>query len=490
MDVNYLLKDELEFELACRGIFNIGTVPPMKKILKEIIAQESTGDLSIKFETPQTCIEDPLSQIVTCESKIRVLSDSLKEILAKPDAISVRRIAARVLHLKNRIKLIPSLDEHNDRYQKLCEEIEYCHNCLQKLNDEEEECEEFSEHDKEILQKSLGSDAIKIIEKLHLSDAKVQPTTTTTRNNNEAHGHYIDNVLSRRMNYARCSTEDTEKFKRKLVPIKDWGIKFNGKDNMSINAFLERVEELKDARNAEDRDLWTYAIDFFEDDALIWFRANKDQVDNWKDLSCLLISTFQKPFYEDELLEEIRKRTQGKNESVAIYLAVMQNMFHRLSQKLTEMQKLNILLKNLQPYYQLAVCRDEFQSVSELTKILIILERTKLLCDNFQEPKSKTNSLEPDLAYNSNHANSELELQALRNSPYNRISGPESTKTATMKCWNCRSTGHSFKTCSIPRQRLFCYRCGKFGMTTINCTCNQSGNARKEVITPAGCLPK
>lgn len=273
---------------------------------------------------------------------------------------------------------------------------------------------------------------------------------------------------------------------RKLVPISQWGIKFSGNDSMSINAFLERIDELKDARNATDEDLWRYAIDLFEKDALIWFRANRSYVTNWAELVFMLQRNFQRPYYQEELLDEIRRRTQGSDESVTIFISIMQNMFNRLQSPVSESYKVNIILKNLQPYYQRAVCRDEFSSIMDLVNVLRIVERTKLNCDAFEKPSVGKRSLEPDLAYKG----SEVNTVTVDSSPKEEIGVIERNVDGnTRRCWNCREYGHAFRNCTLPKQRLFCYRCGRFGTISKDCSCQgnykggNNGNA-KELFPP------
>lgn len=60
----------------------------------------------------------------------------------------------------------------------------------------------------------------------------------------------------------------------KPVPVASWGIKFSGTSgDMSVDAFLERVAELKVSRNSSDRLVFDSAVDLFSGPALSWYRA-------------------------------------------------------------------------------------------------------------------------------------------------------------------------------------------------------------------------
>lgn len=499
MDPNLLLRDELEFELACRGIYDVKTCAPMRKILKEILSQEISGSTSIQLKAPRTAVENPLAEINTCLIKCRALAVALEEIKHNPDRVSLKRITTRLEHVNNRITLIlPTESDHIEQHAAARTEIQKLVTTVNSLQnvDEFEGQDELTDYEKDILHKSLGDEASRIIQNIEekassAMEVTVDPIPTNTQTADVKYNGGLQDdrsvINSRRQVFSRTSTLDLESSKRKLVPVKDWGIKFSGRGNISINAFLERINELKAARNAEDVDLYRYAIDLFEEDALIWFRANRDNVSNWRELVDLLLLTFQKPFYQEELLEEIRARTQGRQESVLIYIAIMQNMFNRLPTKLMERQKLSILLKNVQPYFQLAVCRENFNSVAELTTVLRVLEHTRIHCENFREPTHQARSLEPDLAF---QGTSSQFVNAIDDTNYTH----QHRESSNQKCWNCRNIGHRFRDCNLPQQRMFCYKCGRFGITTNSCSCNNNnihynqGNGRTE-DGPANRLP-
>lgn len=521
MDINALHKDELEFELACRGILNCKTVATMRKFLREILRREASGESSIAFKAPTACVESPDQEVLTCKCKLTTLVALVSEIRNSSDKKALcRRVHSRLLHLSNRSKLIAPIEPAViNSHMELCRDIEKAMLSLTVVDQEESEDEDLiSDHDRNILMSSLGEEAAEILGQLEKRDitnkvtvkesdehrghvaytsalASLDPHAAPSTSGRPAmlepmpdikdccNTHEAARVPRRLQELQRSSTLDHSFHRRKLIPIKDWGVKFSGRGTISVNAFLERIDELKDARNADDEDLYRYAIDLFEDEALIWFRANKNLVSTWSELVELLVDTFQKPNYQDELLEEIKQRTQSRQESVVIYMSIMQNMFNRLPIPLSELQKLFILRKNLQPYFQKEICRDTFSSVVELTSVLRIIEQTKISCDNFKEPIVNTRSLEQDLAYRgtSNAVQSQ----------HGNLAVVENRTGSQSKCWNCRAPGHRFRECNLPRQRLFCYKCGRFGISIQNCTCNnaQEGNERAESM-PANQTPR
>ncbi|XP_037294465.1 uncharacterized protein LOC119189326 [Manduca sexta] len=502
MDPQYLLKDEVEFELACRGYTHGGgLVSALKRILKKMIQVESTQEVSYAIKAPQSCTETPELQLEICADKINAILCYVSELNEKPDQQLYKRLVSRLIHIVNRLKLVSPKDELEEEKKKLLLDKTALLMSDLEVKDELEDGDDITPEMKEALQTSLGEDSKKI---LNLIDKKsiVAPTApSTSKSENEiASKSQRQNYEDKKVNFAQDDLDladfNNEKFrhsklfnsttfeddrppcKQKLVPISQWGVHYSGDNSCSVNAFIERVDELKEARNATDLDLWRHAIDFFKGDALIWFRANREYVNDWKELVILLKRTFQAPYYQEELLAEAKSRTQGKHESVLIFIAVLQNMFNRLPNKIPETEKIMIIVKNLQPYYQRAVCRDTFTSIADLINVLRIVERTKINCDNFQEPKTFINSLEPDLAYKATSTPMvDKEILEIKNVAINNGA------KIKIRCWNCRESGHAFRSCPVPKQRLFCFKCGRFGVTSKDCTCK--GNAIGESAKPA-----
>lgn len=483
MDPHYLLKDELEFELACRGVGVRAVVSVLRKLLKEVLISEQTGDYSHEIKAPKQSLDSSSEELETCASKLKVLTQYITELTDRPDKPLFRRLVSRLIHVQNRLAFI---SPKSDREIKQISELKKKGDSLLALLEERDEPPievDLSAEDKHNLVETLGEIGNKIIKKMEESSNVIAAKTSKDINHPQIERKictfedcFDDKVKAQKL--FRCSTFEDGVTNRKLVPVSTWGIKFSGRNNLSVNAFIERVEEIKEARNARDTDLWRYAIDFFEGDALIWYRANKDRVGDWEELVFLLKRTFQSPYYQEELLEEIKARTQGKDESAVIFIFVMQNMFNRLPNKISENEKIQIIMRNLQPYFQRAVCRDTFVAVEDLVNILQLLERTKRNCDNFQEPQSHKFKLEPDLAYKPSTYSINHEIKETA-----AVAEITEKKTVGSRCWNCRETGHLFRACTAIKQRQFCYKCGRFGVTSKNCPCK--GNASGEGTKPA-----
>lgn len=101
------------------------------------------------------------------------------------------------------------------------------------------------------------------------------------------------------------------------LDVSRWRVQFDGQS--SVNNFLERVEELRRSRGVSKTRLLQSASELFTKDALIWYRTQHFQT--WDDLESKLREDFQPYDYSFDLMEEIRRRTQGSKEKVVTYVA-------------------------------------------------------------------------------------------------------------------------------------------------------------------------
>lgn len=114
------------------------------------------------------------------------------------------------------------------------------------------------------------------------------------------------------------------------LPVYKWNLKFSGESkSLSVHHFLERVEELREARGLTVHELFEQALDLFEGKALIWYKANRQRFTDWKSVSSLLVQHYQPPDYKSRLFQEILNRTQHSSESIVEYLSCMSGMFTR-----------------------------------------------------------------------------------------------------------------------------------------------------------------
>lgn len=249
------------------------------------------------------------------------------------------------------------------------------------------------------------------------------------------------------------------------MSVLKWNLKFCGESKvMSIHTFLQRLPELRVARNISEVELFEQALDLFEGRALLWYRANRSRARNWKELTTLLIRYYEPPDYRSRLLQEIMARTQDSVESIVDYLSCMTAMLERYG-NVSEELCLDIIVKNLAPFYVMQLL--EVSTLAELEEECLKLEVRKYRAEHHVSPSHRkpTNYVEPDFAFVSS------------NMPTTEVQASSPRPTASLTYWNCHQIGHSYQRCSRPRNK-FCYRCGKSDVTVRSCpVCSMSGNA-------------
>ncbi|XP_055850623.1 uncharacterized protein LOC129915176 [Episyrphus balteatus] len=276
---------------------------------------------------------------------------------------------------------------------------------------------------------------------------------------------------------------------RSIERVGRWNVQFTGERcGTSVNSFLERVEELRVARGVSEALLFRSVVDLLTGQALLWYRSIREEISNWSEFVDALKYEFLPANYDDLLLEQINRRTQGKGESYGAYLATMRTLFKRLGEPLSERRKVAILLKNLDPFYQKQIGFHKPQSVKELAALGRDLETLRANIDSFEPPARNRNCVEPELGYTAGPAVQPKVAAVARDEQPVRVvesarSQPNRSSQAdgSVRCFNCGKVGHFSTRCSTPRK---CFGCGAEGVTRSNCK-RCSGNAQR-ARAPAG----
>ncbi|CAG9763611.1 unnamed protein product [Ceutorhynchus assimilis] len=324
---------------------------------------------------------------------------------------------------------------------------------------------------------------------------------------------HSSNLQSQYPNFAQHSSHY---FNNSRIPAFDRiNLKFGGK-GQSLHSFLEKVEEFSLSHRISREHLLNFAHEFFEGDALIWYRSIRSQIFTWNDLIYRLRLDFLPVDFEVAFWDEVRARTQGSNERPLIYIGIMENLFKRFINPVDEGTQLRLIMRNLLPYYQQQLVLRQPILLLELKSLCRILEDTKLRSESFQGPPlCNTSTLEPELAYrrdisdNNHHVkfqhsnkpkfgtneinisqpsvssesqddlvNFEAQDNCLKID--NQNSKVEVLNLASTKCWNCDQMGHAFPSCKLKRN-VFCFSCGKKNITKPKCPNCKSKNGDQAI---------
>lgn len=426
LEVNRLEKDELIYELAFRGITDKTTVEDMRKSLRAIFRLEKT-ESSLKYpKYPYTFGEDA-DYISAKILELQTLISGFSDLAGSP---LFSKISSKLAHVFQRAERSTSSTdiEHTQRSTFLIEIL----NLQSQLKSKARKCK-------------ISQNSNMPIELTTLMSSTAISTDSDSDSVDEG------DVSVKNLPTQLCSSNHMTS-----VPVSKWNVvKFSGDNSkISLSAFLENVEELCISRNVTKNQLLNSASDLFTGKALIWFRSIKSKIPSWAHLVDELRLQFQTPNFNEKLLKEIRQRTQGPDESIGIYIAVMTNMFNRLTVTVNEPARLKIILPNLAPFYQSQLGLVDIVSIDQLLTLGRKLEAHKESIESFvPPPRNRTSLIEPDLAY-----------------MYTDLDRPStSVSVDEIVCWNCKIPGHRSRQCNNSIKNKHCFKCGNPGYTVRNC---------------------
>lgn len=436
IQINRLNQEELSYELRVRGIAT-GTVDEMRHALTMALRLEKSGD-SVRYPAyPFTVDED----VKAVDEKLKDLRPKIEAFKETTSSGTFAKWQSKLNHVLNRIDNIP--DASADRPRLLSTTLLLIDQLLQKAE----------EADKEL----------------------AVPVQMSLMGPNQAQTSFAASIPPSRTSSPVHRSGPPPPTNMKSVPPSKWNLVFSGeKKGLSLSAFLERVEELRVARNVTKNTLLESGIDLFSGRAYQFYLAYRSQVSSWDELLVLLREEFLTPNYNEKLFDEIRKRTQGQDESIGIYLAVMTGYFNRLTCPVSEDTKLKVIMRNLAPYYQNHLALVEVNSIAELRQLGKRLEERKEAVENFVGPSRRGNAMEPDLAYlqveeSGRGSNSDVVTKV-------EVVLPSPTEAKQVICYRCQKPGHRAAGCLLKKGK-FCFRCKREGYTVKTCPgCSRQEN--------------
>lgn len=478
---NHLIIHEINYELRIRGIITERDVHEKRKILGKALRKDKNRDL---------VLIDPNFDFEVERNEIQSTLNSIKHLVEEfegttSDSVYIR-VQSRLCHAAGRIKRIVVTEA--DGPEVLNFKNEAYATCLMLEADLDENVRVDREENAPTLNNSASAPATTII---RVPESKV-------------------------------------------VDIYKWDIKFDGShSSLGVKDFLERINEIAAARHVAKAQLFESAVELFSGKALLWFRQIRDleSINDWDSLVVRLERDFLKKDYDEELWAYIKGRKQQDDETVVIFAAVMASLFKQLSSQPAEITKIKWIRKNLKSQYVNHLALSNHSTVEDLVRDAKILEevlaeqnsnnfnansRSQNSNINFGE-NSESNQNSRHFSYrhsntpnrsnfyrnpsrnievnniNGNiHQNNNVRARVNNNSHFNRqrnksdnqgttrvnsvhlVEQNHNESGSTISCWNCGRTNHKFRQCR-DKQKIFCFKCGKPGVTRTNC-CKSSEN--------------
>lgn len=234
-------------------------------------------------------------------------------------------------------------------------------------------------------------------------------------------------------------------------------------DSCPIN-FIKNIEDFASIRNISQNVLYNHAYDILSGTALNWFQSRKNSISDWSSFKNLLIADFEIVNHDFNLKKVIENRKQNNNERVIAYFSAMENLFSKLHTPLSEPDKVDIFLRNLNPQYSMRFSQSDLLSVASLLESCKFSE--KLLQVNSNTPFHPSHSSPLNQVHKQNDIS-----PYIPSFPYshNNVLAVKSTspQIITFTCPRCRTNTHNLSDCTNTQK--VCYRCGKKDFTVLTC---------------------
>ncbi|KAI8124987.1 hypothetical protein CVS40_4697 [Lucilia cuprina] len=234
--------------------------------------------------------------------------------------------------------------------------------------------------------------------------------------------------------------------------INSWNVKFDGNStNFPVNKFIYMITALTNDNLGGDFQL---LCDHFHilliGRAREWYWEYRSSVPKivWQSLCKAIKSYFADHFSDNDIREMIRDRKQLLGESFEEYYSAIMNLCGRLKFKLSEIELVEMLRRNLRPQLRKELFYTNINNVSHLR--FLMLRREQLSKE--MEKRNEFNNLRP-----TNRKVNEIEFNEVEEEFKQDVS--EIDKVSEVVCWNCRQKGHRFTDC-LEERSIFCYGCG------------------------------
>lgn len=457
MFINGLTSDELDWELLTREIdpVNHNVDQKRKRLRIQLNLERQKPSLISSYKVVVLNVDTELD---FCHHKLIQLRAKVHQFANDPVPNECKRLVTKLDHLSRRLNYITNLITENNK-ERWCLLKEQCIELLVSI-DEASENEELPPGESEPISESADTVIPQPITPKGVNKDTEYETMELNNQVKDLHLSKVNNVNA------------LAGFSIRTVSVAKWNVKFSGNTaQQGLNSFLERVEELRIARNMSMEQLFLESIDLFEGQALIWFRSIRNRVRSWEEIVRLLKKHYLPSDYDEALWAEIRTRVQGTTERPHIYIASMINLFNRLTNVPAEEVQLKYIRCNLQPFYSNKLALIQVISIDALIDFCKELEdlrdRNKLFRSNVTTNNSP---LEPDLAYQEPVVNKrQVNTISTNNTKSNAYKSRRFLKVnANLTCWNCQDKGHTYHRC-MKERTIFCYVCGSRNVFYSNC---------------------
>ncbi|KAL7296549.1 hypothetical protein TKK_0009982 [Trichogramma kaykai] len=182
--------------------------------------------------------------------------------------------------------------------------------------------------------------------------------------------------------------------------LRETGLRFSGtNDEMGAETFLSRLERYQRRGGIPTDDLLFAVEAVLVDEAAVWYESVEHKVKTWQDFERRFRQSFASQATAEELLTELRQRTQGKGEPISTYLNNFRFLCSRFRVPLPYENQLAIAFRGIRPEYRYFMTHWQIRSFSELEQAGKEFESVNRMNAYWHEPIVSASQHYPSAAY-------------------------------------------------------------------------------------------
>lgn len=177
----------------------------------------------------------------------------------------------------------------------------------------------------------------------------------------------------------------------KRVPVSDWRLKYDGKDNgRKLAEFLREVKMRSRAEGISEVELFRSAIHLFTGRAKDWYMEGMENRDfrTWFELKSELKREFLPPDLDFQLEIQATNRRQGRSERFVDFFHDIQKLFQSMTRPISDRRKFNIVWRNMRFEYKNAMTGANINSLPKLKRYGRVVDENNWF--SFQKPFENT----------------------------------------------------------------------------------------------------
>uniref|UniRef100_A0A0A9YP66 Gag polyprotein n=1 Tax=Lygus hesperus TaxID=30085 RepID=A0A0A9YP66_LYGHE len=445
MDAYKLTEDQIKFELARRSLETEGDRP--------VLAARLRVNILMAVDTKVIDVEDPEEEIKYCRTLLDELSNELSSFKSKVRTPKFVRIQSKLIHAINRLSnLRASVPDHSGKVDPMIIEARELVTLMETTM-----CPDLASGTDN---SDVDTDKLKIPKPSGLPRKKSVSTGAQTE---------LPDPVGHPNSFSPTVTYPVPDVRYYCEPVYKWKIeKFSGEHPDRARDFIADVEEKAQTRSVGLDRLLRESAELFEGEALTWYRDAVRRVSTWQELKQEFLIAYQAYGNDSDLRERIRSCKMTEFQSIDVFLGKMEGMYSRLERRLSESERLEEILRNLNPFLKDRLVMTPISSIQDLRVAARLAEAGRLRMGS--TPSRPSANQVPQTV------ESPRRTVAASSAPATSVGIVEAfqgSSRETFKCYNCGSGDHAHRACPQPRKK-FCYRCGLPDFTTFTCTrCNK-----------------